>query len=664
MEYERCDIFQPDDGRAAKRRRTNTQGLHASWDFRRKVYEATWRRQQSLIDSKLGETNASTAAEVLSFLDEAVSNRPAVRIPTGIILAGPNAASQASITSHVSRAHSDTSKRIVVPLSSASGSNLKAILKALIQKATARTIADEDDEDGIAGPQRKGRKLLNYDLQLLCDHVQDSGTQQVVVAFDDTEAFESELLSEIIELLGYWRDRIPFAFLFSLATSVEFLQQRLSKAALRCLDGKLFDVAPAGDEIEGVLESITHEDARLWIGSNLASMALERHHDYIQSVDSFVDAIHYAHMSHYYANPLSIFLTTGLKSKDVPSDHFEALRCLDSFRRFAQRLLGNDETGRLRDLLESDDILLGFVREKVGAAQTAMCDLMKAINVLRCLQLRLPATSVSSLSNLYVQAMSGKLQGSALTRSLLLSIRKTPSDVATLLLSSLSTTSMPRYLLDDCAELEKELGVLMRDGNDSAQPLRSEDDLKNSTLRTTVVAQKVELSKQKSSLSKEDAAYTALLRRFTDMLERYFADTLVNPKDLVFHEIFMYDPKSPHREVFTPRPRHAIERALAAPHDYLDCDCCAPGAGEGDESTLAATQPATAVLYQLYLESGSLINASDLWQAFQAVMGDEKSDEQAMALFQRALAELRYLGLVKTTRKRADHVAKVAWKGL
>jgi hypothetical protein len=33
-------------------------------------------------------------------------------------------------------------------------------------------------------------------------------------------------------------------------------------------------------------------------------------------------------------------------------------------------------------------------------------------------------------------------------------------------------------------------------------------------------------------------------------------------------------------------------------------------------------------------------------------------------LFQRALAELKYLGLVKPTRKKTDHVAKAAWKGL
>lgn len=33
-------------------------------------------------------------------------------------------------------------------------------------------------------------------------------------------------------------------------------------------------------------------------------------------------------------------------------------------------------------------------------------------------------------------------------------------------------------------------------------------------------------------------------------------------------------------------------------------------------------------------------------------------------LFSRALAELKYMGMIKNSRKKADHVAKLLWKGL
>ncbi|KAK5005709.1 Origin recognition complex subunit 3, partial [Cryomyces antarcticus] len=68
----------------------------------------------------------------------------------------------------------------------------------------------------------------------------------------------------------------------------------------------------------------------------------------------------------------------------------------------------------------------------------------------------------------------------------------------------------------------------------------------------------------------------------------------------------------------------------------------------------------------LYLESGSLINVSDLWSAFNAILNDDGDGDEAqmMALFQRSLAELKYMGFIKSSRKKADHVAKVTWKGL
>jgi origin recognition complex subunit 3 len=43
---------------------------------------------------------------------------------------------------------------------------------------------------------------------------------------------------------------------------------------------------------------------------------------------------------------------------------------------------------------------------------------------------------------------------------------------------------------------------------------------------------------------------------------------------------------------------------------------------------LSSTQPATAILYQLYLESGSLVNVSDLWSAFNAIVGEEEDEAE------------------------------------
>jgi origin recognition complex subunit 3 len=416
-----------------------------------------------------------------------------------------------------------------------------------------------------------------------------------------------------------------------------------------------------------VFSAITHLETPLWLGPTLLASALERQSDYIQSVDELVDVVEYAYMSSYYANALSIFLDPDIKLKSIPADHFEALRNLPSFRTWVQSILGiKPDAERVRKLLESDEELLLETKQQIQKGKQKLCDLTTTLDVIRAIQECLPNTSTSPKSTLFIQAMSCKLRGSAMIKTLLMSVRKAQSNIATPLMDAVVEKASPVFSTDVMA-MRCRLDSVFAGMTDKAQSLRSADDIGSSTVRTTVVAQKVHLSKQKSQLSVDDSMYTDILREFSNHLESYLNTTLIDPQDLPFHEIFLYDLKSPHREVFTPRPRHAIERALTSPHDYLDCDCCAPengGDGGDEEATLSSTQPAAAMLYQLYLESGSLINISDLWQAFQAVMGGEKEEGELMALFQRGLAELRYLGLVKSTRKRADHVAKVAWRGL
>jgi origin recognition complex subunit 3 len=210
----------------------------------------------------------------------------------------------------------------------------------------------------------------------------------------------------------------------------------------------------------------------------------------------------------------------------------------------------------------------------------------------------------------------------------MLSIRKTSSDKLVHLLASLKDLNF-ESLFFDLETTQQELGKLI-EKNKNSVPLRSQDDVRNESLRTTVVAQKVLLSKHKAALSEQDKAYSELVARLGDKLEEYFNSAFVETSSLFLSEILMYDLKSPHTEVFQPRPRFAIERALASPHDYLGCDCCS--GEQGDDVALSATQPATATLYQLYLNAGALINVSDLWSAFNVMVGEKDAEDDSRTM--------------------------------
>ena len=89
-----------------------------------------------------------------------------------------------------------------VSLTSNQAPNLKTLLKHLIRKgASSSAVVDEDDDEELTTAGRKGPRLLNYDLQILQNTVTDRKLDQVVVAFQDSEAFDGSLLSDTIELL-------------------------------------------------------------------------------------------------------------------------------------------------------------------------------------------------------------------------------------------------------------------------------------------------------------------------------------------------------------------------------------------------------------------------------------------------------------------------------
>lgn len=303
------------------------------------------------------------------------------------------------------------------------------------------------------------------------------------------------------------------------------------------------------------------------------------------------------------------------------------LRGAEHPSRHAQTLIERRDYQMLKSLLDENESLGDLIIQELQPSRQALEAILGAINVLFRMQFSLTLKAQTLWTDMYIRAMSGELAGSTAFEEIVASIKKLPSDTMGDLLDGLVGTSAPSELRKITTELDRLIDEL--DG--SKAPLRSAYDVHHETLRTTVVAQKVSLSKNISTLSTQDSAYTKIVDRIYIVLCNYFETALVNPQNLFLNEILVFDSKSPHREVFVPKPRFAVERALSSPHDYLGCDCCS-----GSEGGLSATQPATAILYQLYLESGAAINTADLWSAFWTIVGGDGSEDEE-AEQQRAL---------------------------
>lgn len=355
---------------------------------------------------------------------------------------------------------------------------------------------------------------------------------------------------------------------------------------------------------------------------------LDRQKDHVQNTQDFCDGLKYAYMSHFYASCPSVFLQDDIKFEDVSTEALVSARNLPSFRRYVEQSLEHGQVKDARDLIESDEYLFSHLVQHIQAGQQALSLLSHAAQALTSIREALQLSTKVRLSSIWTRAASGELVGSPLLRETILSVKKISSDNLVELLAAMKTL-VGEYFTMDLNSLQQELDVLLKQ-NDTNAPLRTQHDVRNDSLRTTVVAQKVLLSKHKAALSEQDKAYSDLVGRFHDELEAYFTTSFINPQTLFLSEILIYDLKSPHTEVFQAKPRFAIERALATPHDYLGCECCS--GVDGNVAALSATQPATAIVYQMYHESGTLINVSDLWSAFNAIAGDGQEENEAKTM--------------------------------
>lgn len=384
-------------------------------------------------------------------------------------------------------------------------------------------------------------------------------------------------------------------------------------------------------------------------------------------------------MCHFYANPLSVLL---LQDASPQPEHLEAIRNLPSFRVHVEESVENGELEHARSLLQDDTYLNQQRVISLKATMRWEDSLLRSVALIMAMKLPL-----EGFNDLYTSALEEGIDLQFKDSKVLASVRRLSSDEIASLLQRLTVTitsgdielGLPGWgkedeqALQDLSEMIEKIASLQAESRLKNKPLRSQYSTQSKVLRTTVVAQKVQLSQDESGLTDEDKGFTELLNRLTEFLSSRISCRPANTNFL--NELWMYDSKAPYKNIFIPRPGTIFERALSRPHDYLACTCCGNVADGGNSATL----PTTSVLYHLYQETGALVNVADLWTAFYALVGiDDEQDplaempkhqnhkphnngydeRTALVLFYQGLAELKAMGFVKSTKKRVDHVMR------
>ena len=596
------------------------------------------------------------------------------RLKTGLLVTSTNHDLQSNLLQELQKSGDGE----VITLEATQATSLPTALKTIIRNA----ITQRDGIDFYQSFISDNKRLLPivYDLELLQTYLDSFESRNIVISIANVETFGTTILCELIQMLSGWSDRIPFVLILGIATTIELFEIRLSRSILRLLDAQTFELTDRTISYHDLFTAAQGRDYRgLIFGRGVCKLLYDRSEDQDATVKNFVDGIRYCYMSHFFGNSVAVLLDEKLPltAQEIPY-LAEAIRNLDSFRDLAEDLLESDPD-TLRELVDDDKAMMAKARELMTEGQSTWSQHLQAVSALLQL-ISLLGDSLIALSSfdLKVECMSGySTLDVTLQADIFDAAKRLNSAELAATLTSMRQQTTSNTTLNSLLELTL----------DNLESITSDhpDHVLTPQPTTTSTTPRKPTPRQQ---------YTTLLTTFLTRLQSHFESHIINPSTLPLHEILVFDIRSPLSTTFTPRPRFALERALGRPGDYLGCACCATA--KTKEVTIDHLTPPTSVLWNLWCEAGAIVNIRDLWEAFGAVLlsgqkddeevdgadeeieqvgddGNEKerndasakmTDKLALALFYRGLAELRYFGFVKGTKKKADCLAKGAWRGL
>ncbi|XP_078255936.1 origin recognition complex subunit 3 isoform X2 [Rhinoraja longicauda] len=479
-------------------------------------------------------------------------------------------------------------------------------------------------------PRKKRKSLLQYEV-----------APPVVIIFKDLESFLPKVLQDFIIIASNYIQQLPLVLVFGIATSPIIIHRMLSHSVTSLLCIELFQSLPCIDHLAAVIDKLVLTTKFPFKLSGKVLQVLNNiflYHDF--SAKNFVKGFQLSLLEHFYIQPLS-FLCCALNETNARVHHLthddcELIRQLPSFMGYVD----HQDSEKQVELLTNDQYLK--IRELY----------------LTCLE-----TNVWEIKE-YSSAF--QLLGMMAKDELVSLLQKCVEVLQTSEHKSLArATQTLRDFLAKFQKLDDDPGEDVEDGEENITGSQKSLQKKTDLYQLQKTLKEMNVLKRHKKPSRFEGLRMDVLE-FMDQLARQY---LVPPETQTLHELVYFKDASTLRRHLNAAPRAALQMALSNPYYYLKNEALK---SEGGNITNAA--PDICIIYKLHLECGRLINLYDWLQAFATVVcsaegkdPDKINNRQVEgvihARFIRAVAELEFLGFIKPTKKKTDHVARLTWGG-
>uniref|UniRef100_A0A8C9ZY89 Origin recognition complex subunit 3 n=1 Tax=Sander lucioperca TaxID=283035 RepID=A0A8C9ZY89_SANLU len=680
-----CFVFKP----SAKKKKTLSLADHfihgcegaENSEKRFKLCQDLWDQIKTDTEVLQDELNRNILDSLLDFTRKCSSTRQhsdwasqmrASEIPTAALVLGVN------VPDHdmTFQSLSDLLQQSVTPYVASvqakdNGCTLKHLIKRVLERlmGTVVTVDDEEEEEAEQTSAQHHKSVITTAFFYICSSLHKSksntgtpgkkrsspvrdGPQQppVVIIFKDLEAFNPRVLQDFILICSRYIERLPLMFIFGIATSPSTIQHLLphSVSSLLCIE--LFQSLSCTQHLATVIDKlILTKQFPFKLNGKVMQVLISifLYHDF--SVRKFIKGIQLALLEHFHSQPLSVLCC---KKKEallnvMQLDHLdlERIRHLLSFKRYVEKQEPREQV----DLLTDDTHLKEVCQKLIKDLHKYHKNYYPILRCLHTLTSSLPRYPLGKqIRELHLICLEKNVWESEDYQSAMKLLKMLAKDELIALLQRCAEILQPaksKKIKSALVQLEDMLTKFKQ--LDTAEPPPTVEDsitspLKHLQKKTDLAQlQKTLLEMNESRRAKKLSPFEVLRNEALEFIDSLVKSHLSPPESQVLNEVCYYTSSATVRRHLNATPRTSIQAALNSPFYYL----------QTEDGTVSNAAPDICIVYKLHLECGRLITFTTGWNLFSS------------ARFIRAVSELEFLGFIKSTKQKTDHVARLTWGG-
>ncbi|KJA25290.1 hypothetical protein HYPSUDRAFT_76037 [Hypholoma sublateritium FD-334 SS-4] len=543
---------------------------------------------------------------------------------------------------------------------------MRSIITGLIEKQEVDSVK-----------RKSTTSLATYDIKYLIAWYKiwaedsEGSSPHIIVLLHEFEQIDPLVMRDIFDICSRYVSELPLIFLLSMTSPVSnYLNVTYPRSTLSLLRVRQFS-APTGNEILDALIFNTFFDLEfqpdIMIGPAVFQYIQDYFARYNPSVDTIFTVLQLAHLKHFSTDPLAVFV------KDTPS--VETLASPDSSP-FIDALRNRINTINADEEIPADQYsaLVDFVDDARYKFYRGLHSMKLGLHVMLSLLLFLEEQGYTGLKGSPDSGRSSKLW-----------------DAMDVVLGGDPERAIKGLAFVARKLKQRELGDILgrmyKLINGLAVALSSAEEEQHA--KSEIVAMRTHLTQ----CGEDDNSFVDVVSAFSTWITGYLTTKLRPLENCPLWDIW-YTGLSPFpSDIINPSIRASLVAGLLQPHAFAEnLDPHVPHPISGSLRDL----PDISILFKRYLDSSKMINVYDWFESFKTVLEDQRQhykelsttqasasprkrgkgkqkaspqvdaneeddskwDIHVQARFVRALHELDYLGLIKHTGRKADHLVR------